>query len=144
MKKRITVCAFLILIFLTALLTVVQAVRTYNYDIVHYDILEGFGAAITLGIGGFVVLYELDLFYVVYYFLFRPKTKAKNVLNIISNLLLISVFVFSILLNRYMELRKFEHVPALLIAAYVIIRLVSLFVQYILTLKTEDRSASDL
>ncbi len=54
------------------------------------------------------------------------------------------VFVFTILINRYMELIIIKHLPALLMAAYVIIRLVSLFVQYFRTLKTEDRSASDL
>ena len=45
-----------------------------------------------LGVGGFIVFYELDLFYTVYYFFVKPKTKIKSILNILSNLTLLLIF----------------------------------------------------
>ena len=123
-KKRIVICAFSLLIFLTVVYTVVMAVKTYNYEVKHDDILVGLGAGITILVGGFVVLYELDLFHIVYYFFFKPRTITKTILNIFADLDLIVVFVFILLSNTYMVLRKYEFVPLLLIVAYVIIRVV--------------------
>ena len=140
MKKRITVCSFLILIILTVIFTVIQAVKTYNYEVVHDDIFEGLGAAIMIIVGGFVVLYEVDLFHIVYYFLFRPKTKTKTALNILSNLVLITIFIFWLLSNTNMVLRKYEFIPYLLITLYVIIKAVYLIISGLL--RTTDKSES--
>jgi hypothetical protein len=55
------------------------------------DIMEGMGAALILMVGGFLVFYELDLFYVVYYFFVKPKSTLKTVAVIISNASLLLV-----------------------------------------------------
>ena len=92
MKKKIIICAFLILIFLTAAFFVVTAIDSYNYDMDPangVDILEGFGAVLAIMIGAFVIFYELDLFYTVYYFFIKPKTIAKSILNILANFTLV-------------------------------------------------------
>ena len=106
-KKRIIICAFSLLIFLTVVYTVVMAVKTYNYEVKHDDILVGLGAGIKILVGGFVVLYEFDLFHIVYYFFFKPRTITKTILNIFADLDLIVVFVFILLSNTYMVLRKY-------------------------------------
>ena len=95
MKKKIIICAFLILIFLTAAFFVVTAIDSYNYDMDPangVDILEGFGAVLAIMIGAFVIFYELDLFYTVYYFFIKPKTIAKSILNILANASLLLLF----------------------------------------------------
>ena len=94
MKKKIIICAFSALILITAIVFIVGAIQSYNYDMDPangVDILEGFGAVLTLTVGGFVVFYELDLFYTAYYFFVKPKTIAKSILNVISNLILLSI-----------------------------------------------------
>ena len=88
MKKKVVIGAFSLLILITTILFVVGAIDSYNYDMDpanSVDILEGAGAVLTLIVGGFVVFYELDLFYTVYYFLIKPNTIAKSVLNVVSN-----------------------------------------------------------
>ena len=99
-KKWIVVCIFLSLIAFTVVFTLVSAVRSYQYDMDPangVDIMEGMGAAMLIGLGGFAVFYELDLFYTVYYFLVKPKTVIKSVLNILSNVsLLLQVFALQI------------------------------------------------
>ena len=94
MKKKIIICAFSALILITAIVFIVGAIQSYNYDMDPangVDILEGFGAVLTLTVGGFVVFYELDLFYTAYYFFVKPKTIAKSILNVVSNLILLSI-----------------------------------------------------
>ena len=86
---------FLILILFTAILFVASAIASYNYDMDPangVDILEGFGAVITLLLGAVIVFYELDLFCTVFYFLVKPKTVDKSILNISANVSLILVF----------------------------------------------------
>ena len=56
------------------------------------DIFESFGAVLIAVVGGFVVFYELDLFYTTYYFFIKPKTIAKSILNVLSNLTLFIMF----------------------------------------------------
>ena len=85
----------MILIFLTAAFFVVTAIDSYNYDMDPangVDILEGFGAVLAIMIGAFVIFYELDLFYTVYYFFIKPKTIAKSILNILANASLLLLF----------------------------------------------------
>lgn len=124
-KKIITVVAFLSLIICTLALSIAGAIQSYYDDIDHnVDIMEGFGTVLCLMIGGFFVFYEADLFYTVYYFLFKPKTITKTILNLLSNLSLVSVIVYTYLIEAYMDLRKYES-PALvliLLAVYIISR----------------------
>lgn len=127
-KKMIIVAIFLTLIALTAIYTVVSAVKSYNYDMDPsngVDILEGFGAVLTMMVGGFVVFYELDLFYTAYYFFIKQKTIAKSVLNILANLCLLLVFF-----NEYYKDIFSEDVIALLIvfAMYIVLRIACLLI----------------
>ena len=95
MKKKIIITVFSLFILITAIIFIVGAISSYNYDIKNYpdDKWVGFGAVLTLMVGGFVVFYELDLFYTVYYFFIKPKTIIKSILNILSNIsLLLIVF----------------------------------------------------
>jgi hypothetical protein len=87
MKKKIVVCVFSVLIAVTVIGFVADAAATYAYEMDPangVDIFEGFGAFIALLVGFFVVLFEADLFYTVYYFLFKPRTKAKSILNVLA------------------------------------------------------------
>lgn len=92
MKKKILVGSFFALLLATIIIFLVAAINTYSYEVANDDIMSGFGAALILIIGGYVVFYEIDLFYTVYYFLIKPKTMVKSTLNIISNLTLFLVF----------------------------------------------------
>ena len=97
MKKKMVVGSFLALILITVIFFIIGAINTYNYEVANDDIMVGLGAAMVLGVGGFVVFYELDLFYTTYYFFIKPKTIAKSILNVLSNLtLLITFFADSI------------------------------------------------
>ena len=105
-KKMIILCFFCALILITAVCTVASAVKSYHYDMDPsngVDILEGFGAILTVMVGGFVILYELDLFYTVYYFLVKPKTVTKSILNILSNLSLLLLFFSKYYKNVFEE-----------------------------------------
>ena len=132
MKKKIVIGAFSLLILITAVFFIFAAVDSYNYDMDPangVDIMEGFGAIFALIIGGFVVLYELDLFYTTYYFFIKPKTKAKSILNVASNLTLLSIaFSDSIahFLCRYVSKAFGEEVIVLLalILTYITLRIV--------------------
>ena len=84
MKKKIIIGVFSLLILITAIVFIVGAIQSYNYDMDPangVDILEGFGAVLTLMVGGFVVFYELDLFYTAFYFFLKPKIIAKSMAN---------------------------------------------------------------
>ena len=99
MKKKIVIVSiFAALVLITAIVFLVSAIESYRYDMDPangVDIMEGMGAAMLLVVGGFILLYELDLFYTVYYFFVKPKTKAKTVLNIFSHLgILLVLFSF--------------------------------------------------
>ena len=124
--KKIIIYTFsLVLILSTVVLTVATAVSSYSYDINNsVDVFGGFGAAFYLMLGAFFVLYETDFFCTVHYFIFKPKTKLKTVLNILSNLSLLILFIYGYLIEVYTELRKYES-PLLAVAlflAYMILR----------------------
>lgn len=125
-KKIIFFIFSLVLILSTVIFTVAAAVSSYSYDINNnIDVLGGFGAVIYLMLGAFLVLYETDLFCTVHYFIFKPKTKLKTALNILSNLSLIILLFYGYLIEVYMELRKYES-PLLAVAlflAYIILRI---------------------
>lgn len=104
-KKKIIIRAFLTLIFITSIFFVVSAIASYNYDMdpaIGVDIFEGVGVVLSfvlvIMIGVFVVFYELDLFYTVYYFLIKPKTIAKSILNVLANASLLLVFLSPLIL----------------------------------------------
>ena len=108
---------------------VIGAIDTYNYEVANDDIMVGLGAAMVLVIGTFVVFYELDLFYTAYYFFVKPKTIGKSILNVFSNLTLLSiVFTDSIahFLYKYVSEVFGEEVIVLfaLFITYVILRIV--------------------
>ena len=128
MKKKIVVGSFLALILVTTIIFIIGAINTYNYEVVNDDIMVGFGAVLTLIVGGFVVFYELDLFYTVYYFLVKPKTTAKSILNILSNLTLLLIFFSDYLAHiLYINFNIFKEdwlFPITLFFVYVILRIV--------------------
>ena len=130
MKKKIVVGSFLALILITIIIFIIGTINIYNYEVANDDIV-GLGAAIILVIGGFVVFYELDLFYTLYYFFVKPKTIAKSILNVLANLTLVIVYF-----TDYISHFLFEHVSEIfgeeiillfaLIFTYVILRIVSI------------------
>ena len=125
--KKIIIYTFcLSLILCTVILSVAAAVSSYSYDINNsVDVFGGFGAAFYLMLAAFFVLYETDFFCTVHYFIFKPKTKLKTALNILSNLSLLILFIYGCLIEVYMELRKYES-PLLAVAlflAYIILRI---------------------
>ena len=106
MKKKIVICVFLTVILITTIFFIAVAIDSYNYDMDPangVDILEGVGAAIIIMIGAFVVFYELDLFYTVYYFLTKPKTIVKSILNILANMSLLLIFFADYYKNIFSE-----------------------------------------
>ena len=133
MKKKIIIGLFSLLILITAMICIVGAISSYNYDIKHYhdDKWLGFGAVATLIVGGFVVFYAFDLFYTTYYFFVKPKTTAKSMLNILANLTLVTVYF-----TDYISHFLFEHVSEIfgeeiillfaLLFTYVILRIASI------------------
>ena len=132
MKKKIIIGVFSLLILITTIVSIIGAISSYNYDMDPangVDIFEGFGAVLIAVVGGFVVFYELDLFYTTYYFFIKPKTIAKSILNVLSNLtLLIMFFTDSIahFLFKYVSQIFGEEVILLfaLFFIYVILRIV--------------------
>ena len=127
MKKKIIIGVFSLLILITAIIFVVGAIWSYNYDVTNNsdDKWLAFGAVLTLIVGGIIVFYELDLFYTVYYFLIKPKTVAKSILNILANLTLVIVY-FTDSISHFL----FEHVSE--IFGEEILLLFSLFPIYII------------
>lgn len=86
MKKKIIIGIFSSLILITLVLSWILAIVSWRADVQNgIDLFEGFGTIVALFFGGFTALYELDLFYTVYYFFVKPRTKVKSVLNILSN-----------------------------------------------------------
>ena len=128
MKKKIIVCIFLTIILITAIFFIAAAIDSYNYDMNPangVDILEGFGAVLAIMIGAFVVFYELDLFYTVYYFLIKPKTIAKSILNILANASLLLIFFADYYKNIFSE---DVIAPLLIFAIYIALRISSLII----------------
>ena len=128
MKKKIIVCIFLTIILITAIFFIAAAIDSYNYDMNPangVDILEGFGAVLAIMIGAFIVFYELDLFYTVYYFLIKPKTIAKSILNILANASLLLIFFADYYKNIFSE---DVIAPLLIFAIYIALRISSLII----------------
>ena len=132
MKKKILICAFLLLVLITAIVFTVGAVKSYNYDMDPangVDILEGVGAVMLVIFGGLVILCELDLFFTVYYFLLKPKTLSRSIFMILSQLMILIV-IFSDDLAHFLYLHVSDIfgeeiiVIAPIFLFYVILRLI--------------------
>ena len=128
-KKIIIACIFLTLIAFTAIYTIVSAIKSYQYDMDPangVDIMKGMGAAMLIVLGGFVVFYELDLFYTVYYFFVKPKTITKSIFNIVSNVSLLLQF-FSVHIARALSIHEETNVMIALFFIYLVLRTVYAF-----------------
>ncbi len=128
MKKKIIICIFSLLILITAIVTVVSAIDSYNYDMDPEngaDIMEGLGAVLIMLVGGFVILYESDLFYTVYRIFVKPKSVAGTILNILANLsLLLSFFN-----GFYKDIFEEDVIaPLIVFLIYIILRIVCFLV----------------
>ena len=122
-KKIIVISIFLVLIAITSIVFLKLAIDSYNYDMDPangVDIMAGMGAAFLIVMGGLVVLYELDLFYTVYYFICRPKRLAKSILAILSNLCLLLVFFSPYYKNIFSE---DVIAPLMVLAVYLALRM---------------------
>ena len=107
-KKTLIILSFLLIILITAIVFIIAAVKSYNYDMDPangVDIMEDFEAAMIIIVGGLFILCEIDLFFTVYYFLTKPKTLRKNLFMIISQLMILPV-IFSDKLAHFL----WEHV----------------------------------
>lgn len=130
MKRKIIIGAFLLLIVITAIVFIVWAIQSYSYDMQYHsdDKLVGFDAVVTLIVGGFVIFYELDLFYTVYYFFIKPKTTAKSILNILSNVSLLLIFFGDYIAHiLYIHFNIFKEdwlFPIILFLVYAVLRIV--------------------
>ena len=129
-KKIIIISIFLMLIVITSVVFIKGAIESYNYDIDQangVDIMEGMGAAMLIVLGGFVVFYEFDLFYTVYYFLVKPKTITKSILNILSNVSLLLQF-FVVRIAHALYISEETNLAIALFFIYLILRTVCAFV----------------
>ena len=129
-KKIIIIAIFLTLILITSFVFLRGAIESYNYDMDPangVDIMEGMGAAMLIVLGGFIVFYELDLFYTVYYFFVKPKTIAKSMLNILSNVSLLAQF-WVVRMARAVSIREETNLAIVLFFAYIVLRSVYLIV----------------
>ena len=71
-------------------------------------------------IGAFVIFYELDLFYTLYYFFIKPKTVAKTILHILANGSLLLVFFADFYKNIFSE---DVIAPLLVLGLYAVLRI---------------------
>ena len=128
MKKKIVIGSFLTLILITSIFFVVVAINAYSHEAATQDIMVGFGAGMLLIVGGFVVFYELDLFYTVYYFFVKPKTITKSILNILSNTVLLLIFFSDhlayILYTNFNLFKEDWLLPITLFLVYITLRIV--------------------
>ena len=125
-KKKLVGCIFGALFLCTIIVTAVDAGNAYQYEIQNDDIMEGLGAAMVAIAGGFLAFYELDLFCTVNYFLFKPKSKPKTILCVLSNLCLALIIVYTYFSEIsepvIMALRKYELTPLILFILYIVFR----------------------
>ena len=138
-KKIIVIAAFSGLILITLIfsaLCLMQIVSYYDCSNNEFDIGEAAGLLLFTIVGGIIVFYELDLFYTVYYFLIRTKTKIQSTLNILSHLTLIAVIARILALSFFSDsLLLFEEVPASpndLFLIYIVLRIISFIVPIVI------------
>lgn len=122
MKKKIIIFGFLALMAATLALGIFYAVESYRFDMDPangVDILEGLGVAMIMIVTGFLLVYEIDLFYTVYYFFVLPKTKVKSILNICAQLSLVLMYLYARFDCDFLP----EELFWILLLAYVLLRL---------------------
>ena len=130
-KKIIVITVFSISILTTLILFASWVMKALSYDMYsnnEFDIGEGVFGFVLIIIGGMVVFYELDLFYTVYYFLIKTKTKIQSILNIIANLTLVVAIVRILTLSIFSDsLLLFDEVivsPIDLFLIYFVLRII--------------------
>ena len=130
-KKIIVITVFSISILTTLILFASWVMQALSYDMYsnnEFDIGEGVFGFVLIIIGGIVVFYELDLFYTVYYFLIKTKTKIQSILNIIANLTLVVAIVRILTLSIFSDsLLLFDEVivsPIDLFLIYFVLRII--------------------
>lgn len=126
MKKKIVILAFSILIVITLILGVVISINSYLYELENFecDKFVGLGGFIAACFFGFVLLYEIDLFYTVYYFVLKPKTVFKTIFNILSNLSLVFCFFLMYFEDLIINVKLFEYPFLILFVVYIVLRTV--------------------
>ena len=125
MEKKLVIILFSLLILATAVFTLIAAADSYFYDMDPengVDILEGLGAALLFVLGFLAVVYEADLCYTVWYFLFKPKTVPRAVLTLLANAALFIPLLFLLLEARFPDFRPPECTYPILWFSYLILR----------------------
>ena len=131
MKKRIIISIFLLVILVTAVFFGYMAVDSYLYDMDPkngVDMLEGVNTFLAIVIGGFIIWYEIDLFYTLYYFCVKPKTVLKSIINILANLSLTFVIACFLLDALFVALGRNVEVVICIFLSYIILRAVYLVI----------------
>ena len=129
MKKKIIIGLALLCIIATAVIFGVMAFNSYNYNIQNkVDIFTGFGSFIYILIGGFIVWYEIDLFFTIYYFAIGPKTKIKTVLNLLSNPFFLLTFIAAGIPYLAANLNIFGTISIVLFILYLILRIIYIMI----------------
>jgi hypothetical protein len=125
MEKKLVIILFSLLILATAVFTLIAAADSYLYDMDPengVDILEGLEAALLFVLGFLAVVYEADLCYTVWYFLFKPKTVPRAVLTLLANAALFIPLLFLLLEARFPDFRPPECTYPILWLSYLILR----------------------
>lgn len=122
MKRKVIIGVFSTIILLTVAATVILPMIAYGIDKSNGDKFAMLGLFMLMYIGAFFVLYELELFYTVYYFLLKPKTLLRSVLNILSALSLTSTLAYVSLPYMIPGFRFYEIIPCILFAVYIVLR----------------------
>ena len=126
MKKKITTVIFVLLILATVVGTFALAIDSYHYDMDPQngvDIFEGVSSILIVIAGILIVLYELDLWYTVSYFLFRQKTAAKTILNLLANMTFLSVFLCGFCESDAPSIKTLELTLLILFFLYILFRI---------------------
>lgn len=127
MKRKVMMGVFSAIILLTVAATVILPMIAYGMDQSNGDKFTMLGLFVFMCIGAFFVLYELELFYTVYYFFLKPKTLLRSVLNILSTSSLTSMLAYASLPYIIPGFRFYEIIPCILFAVYIVLRCSYLF-----------------
>lgn len=122
MKRKVIIGVFSTIILLTVAATVILPMIAYGIDKSNGDKFAMLGLFMLMCIGVFFVLYELELFYTVYYFFLKPKTLLRSVLNILSASSLTSMLAYVSLPYTIPGFRFYEIIPCILFAVYIVLR----------------------
>ena len=123
-KKYITASVFCALMLLTAVFFLIAGIEVYRTEMEQYphEAFAGMGAAILAVICIFLLIWELNLFVTVCYFLFSRKTTARTLLSILSSLTLVLIGIYDPVSGVCTVLRRYEAIFCILLVAYVLLR----------------------